>query len=190
MTDQRVLLGEIISVHGIKGEVIVRCHTADPESISAYGALQDEGGRRAFTVTAVRTGPKGVIARIDGIQDRTAAEALRGTRLYVERAKLPMPDDGSYYVTDLVGLSAHDASGGRIGEVTAVHNFGAGDILELSVDGRTATELLPFTDAFVPAVDLTAGTVTVVLADGNEDGEDDDDHDGPPADAGDKKKDG
>jgi 16S rRNA processing protein RimM len=190
MTDQRVLLGEIISVHGIKGEVIVRCHTADPESISAYGALQDETGRRAFTVTAVRGGPKGVIARIDGIHDRTAAEALRGTRLYVDRAKLPVPDAGSYYVTDLVGLCAQDASGGKIGVVSAVHNFGAGDILELSLDGQSGTELLPFTDAFVPTVDLESGIVTVTLPRVGEDDDDAEDPGAPAADDRGTKKDG
>jgi 16S rRNA processing protein RimM len=163
MTEPRILLGEIISVHGIKGEVVIRYYTADPESIGDYGLLHDETGARQFTVTPVRANAKGLVARIAGVSDRTAAEALRGVRLYVERNALPPPEDGTYYVHDLVGLRAIDQQGAGIGSIAAVHNFGAGDILEIKLDGARTTELVPFTGAFVPTVDLAAGTVTVQL---------------------------
>lgn len=162
MKDQMILLGEIVSVHGIRGEVILRCHTADPEGIAAYGPLRDDRGQ-TYTVIPVRAGPKGLVARIAGVDDRTAAEALRGTRLYADRACLPPAEDGSYYVTDLVGLRAFDDEGRDIGNVAAVHNFGAGDILEVKLAGRSGSELLPFSDAFVPSVDLAAGRVTMRL---------------------------
>jgi len=170
MTAARVLLGEIVSAHGIKGEVVIRTYTAEPAAIASYGPLHDEAGDREIRVIAVRAGPKGLIARIANVDDRTAAEGLRGTRLHVDRSRLPPAEDDSYYVVDLVGLRAQDASGQDIGRVAAVHNFGAGDILELSLHGRTTTELLPFTAAYVPTVDVKAGIVVVQLpADGEDD---------------------
>lgn len=159
---RRVLLGEITTVHGIKGEVVIRSHTADPEDIAAYGPLSDETGTRTFHVTSARAGPKGVVARLKGVEDRNAAERLRGTTLYVDRDALPKPEqDNEFYVTDLIGLAAIAEDGKPLGKVVAVQNFGAGDLLEVAIAEQRATELVPFTDACVPHVDLAAGTVTV-----------------------------
>jgi 16S rRNA processing protein RimM len=160
---RRILLGEITTVHGIKGEVIIRSHTANPEDIASYGKLTDESGTRTFRITSARAGPKGgVVARIEGIVDRTAAEKLRGTALYVDRSALPPPEgDNASYITDLVGLRAIDRNGAPLGAVTGVHNFGAGDMIEIAFDGQRTSELIPFTDACVPVVDVAAGTVTV-----------------------------
>lgn len=160
-SNKRVLLGHIAAAHGVRGELVVKSYTGDPAAITGYGPLTDEAGARQFRLTLVRAGPKGVVVRIAGISDRTAAEQLRGTGLYVARDKLPPAEDGSYYHADLIGLAAVDDGGRRIGEIVAVQNFGAGDLLEVKLTGQRGTELVPFQDAFVPAVDIAAGTVTV-----------------------------
>jgi 16S rRNA processing protein RimM len=160
---RRLLLGRIAGAHGIRGEVVIHAYTAAPEAIAAYGPLWDEGGRRTFTIERLRVTAKGVVARLSGIGDRDAAEALKGTQLYVDRCRLPPAAEGEFYHADLVGLAAVDAAGTGIGEVVAVQNYGAGDLLELRLAGSATTELVPFTDAFVPEVDLAAGRVVVVL---------------------------
>jgi 16S rRNA processing protein RimM len=157
----RILLGHISGAHGIRGELVVVSHTAAPEDIAAYGPLSDESGSRTFRLKVVRVGSHGVIVRIAGITDRTAAEALRGIKLYVARAKLPKAAEREYYHADLIGLTAVATDGTPVGSVIAVQNFGAGDLIEIKLAGTTRTELLPFTDAFVPDVDLAARRVTV-----------------------------
>ena len=107
--------------------------------------------------------PKGVVARVAGVADRNGAEALRGTALYAPRARLPEAEEGEYYYADLAGLRADDEAGNRIGSVVAVQNYGAGDLLEVRLDGQSVTELIPFTDAFVPVVDIAGGRVVVVM---------------------------
>lgn len=164
MTDTRILLAHIAGAHGIKGEVSLKTYTEDPLGIADYGALTDERGR-VFEIASVRPSNKGTIARIKGVVDRNAAEALKGVALYVERAAMPEPDEGDYYHADLVGLKAVRPDGVEIGAVVAVQNFGAGDLLELRLEGSKLTELIPFTDACVPVVDVKGGTVTVVLPD-------------------------
>lgn len=161
----RVLLGEIAGVHGIRGDVLIHTYTADPQSIAAYGPLSNEAGTAVYEITVVRTTDKGVVAKITGIPDRTTAEKLRGTKLYVGRARLPEPDAAEFYHADLIGLHAIGTAGNPIGEVIAVQNYGAGDLLEIRRPGGKTTELIPFADAFVPAVDLAAGIVTVVIPD-------------------------
>jgi 16S rRNA processing protein RimM len=162
---QRVCLGEVVGAHGVKGLVRVRPFTADPEGVAAYGALQDERGRR-LTIEAVGRARGAVLARVEGVADRTQAEALKGTRLYVERAALPAIGEAeTYYHADLIGLRAETAEGRALGRVTAVHDFGAGDVLEISpMPGRGLGEslLIPFTRASVPEVDLPAGRVVAV----------------------------
>ena len=158
----RILLGHIGGAHGIRGEVVIRSYAAVPEDIGAYGPLVDETGRRTFTIAGARNSSKGVVAKIAGIADRNAAEALRGTALYVAREALPAPGDGEYYHADLVGMTAVGPDGTVIGDITAVPNFGAGDLLEIRVAGQRDTELIPFTDAFVPNVDLASRRVVVI----------------------------
>ena len=162
---QTVVLGHIASAHGIRGEVLVRTYTAVPGDIAAYGPLTDASGQRQFEIAALRVTGKGVVMRIKGINDRTAAEALRGTTLHAERSALPPTGDGEYYHADLVGLSAVSAEGAAIGTIISVQNFGAGDLLEIKIAGRQDTELVPFTGTFVPAVDLAAGRATVIMPD-------------------------
>ena len=159
----RVLLGEITTVHGIRGDVVIRSYTADPVSIAGYGRLETKAGAPVPQVRIVRDTGRGVIAHLTGIDDRTAAEALRGTELWIARELLPAAEAGEYYHADLVGLIAVDPGGTIIGSVIAVENFGAGDLLEIRLAGPDRTEYVPFTNACVPDVDLAAGHVRVVM---------------------------
>ena len=164
---KRILLGRIAGAHGIRGEVLITTFTERPQDIGAYGPL-DDGGARTFTVEAVRVTGKGVVARVAGVRDRTAAEALKGAPLYVDRARLPAPAEGEFYHADLIGMAAVDAEGRSLGEVVGVHNHGAGDILEVRLVGSGKTEFVAFTDAFVPEVDLAGRRVVVRLDAGAE----------------------
>src|SRR5262245_5395476 len=161
-TGKRILLGRIAGAHGIRGEIRITTFTERPQDIGAYGPL-DDGGARTFTIEAVRVTAKGVVARLTGVRDRNAAEALKGTPLYVDRERLPASAEGEFYHAALVGLAAVDAEGRPVGEVVAVHNHGAGDILEIRVAESGRTELVAFTDTFVPEVDLAARRVVVRL---------------------------
>lgn len=167
MTDQskphRILLGQITSAHGIRGDILVRTFTGEPADIAAYGPLTDAAGTKSFKLRIVRVTDKGVVARLDGVTDRNGAEAIRGQELYVERSKLPATDDTEYYHADLIGLAAVAPDGVAIGRVVAVQNFGAGDLLEIQLTGGTATEFVPFRNANVPEVDLAAKRVVVVM---------------------------
>ncbi|MBO0764164.1 MAG: ribosome maturation factor RimM [Hyphomicrobiaceae bacterium] len=164
---RRILLGRIAGAHGIRGEVLIKTFTGRPEDIAAYGPLEDGCGRRLL-IEALRATPRGVVARLAGIADRTAAEALKGRSLYVARASLPVAAEGEFYYADLIGLAAVDPDGRALGEVVDVHNHGAGDLLELRLADDGKTELVPFTDAFVPEVDLAASRVVVRLPETDE----------------------
>lgn len=165
----RILLGEIVGVHGIKGDLIVRSYTEAPDAIGDYGPLSDEAGERTFDVSVVRSGPQGVVARIAGVLDRTAAEALRGTKLYVDRAQLPAAEDNQYYHADLIGLAAVDPDGHAFGRIVAVHNYGAGDFVEVATNAGDRL-LVPFTDACIPVIDLGEGRATVIAPAETEEG--------------------
>jgi 16S rRNA processing protein RimM len=157
----RVLIAQIGAAHGVRGEVRLKAFTEDPMSVTRYGALETEDGTRRFEIEAVRPAKDMLVARLKGVADRNAAEALKNLRLYVARAKLPKPADDEFYFADLVGLAATTADGGAFGTVKAVHNFGAGDLLEIEPAGGGATLLLPFTEATVPAIDLAGRTLVV-----------------------------
>ena len=162
---RRVCVGAIGGARGLKGEVWVRSFTAAPEDVAAYGVLSDAAGKRQFTLKVVGRGAGGVIARIAGIGDRAAAEALKGIELFVERAALPPPADDEFYFADLIGLTAERAdpagqAGHRLGWVEDVHDFGAGAVLEVRLAAGGAA-MVPFTRAAVPSVDLAAGRVLI-----------------------------
>jgi 16S rRNA processing protein RimM len=160
LKERRVLVGVIAAAHGIKGEVKVKAFTASPEGLSFYGSLQTEGGRQ-LEIAALRPGKSDeVIVAFAGIADRNMAETLKGQRLYVPRAVLPEPDSGEFYHADLVGLKAQDGSGKTVGTVRGVHNFGAGDVLEIEFSGG-AMEFIAFTDANVPVVDVAGGYIVI-----------------------------
>src|SRR4029453_1514984 len=158
--DERILVGAIAGAHGVRGQVRIKSFTDDPAAVAAYGPVSDESGQKRFDLVVVGRAKGGVIARIEGVADRTAAEALRGLRLYIERTGLPPPNPDEYYRVDLIGLAAELADGTFYGRIKSVDDYGAGDILEIErADG--ATELLPFTDRVVPQVDIAARRVVV-----------------------------
>jgi len=163
---QMILMGAIAGVHGVRGEVKVKSFTGDPLAIAAYGPLFDEQGRK-FDLKLSSKAAKDtiVIARIDGVGDRNAAEALKGKRLYAPREALPaIEDETEFYASDLIGLSVEDRSGRTLGKVVALQDFGAGDIIAVSGGAQGDFEL-PFADRFVPVVDLAASKVVVDLPD-------------------------
>jgi 16S rRNA processing protein RimM len=145
----------------VRGEVRLKSFCAEPEAIAAYAPLTTEDGARSFTIRLTGQVKNGLSARLGGVPNREAAEALRGTRLFAPRDRLPGLPDDEYYHADLIGLLAVDTGGGTLGRVTAIHSHGAADLLELQAAGRADTVLLPFTIAVVPTVDLAAGRLVV-----------------------------
>jgi len=159
---RRVLVAEVGAAHGLRGEVKLRSFTADPTAVKDYGPLEDESGTKRFAIEAIRPAKDCLVARLVGVHDRTAAEALRGLKLYVPRERLPPPDDeDTFYHADLVGLQATASDGSALGTVVAVHNFGAGDLIEIAPASGGASVMLPFNAAVVPRVELAAGTIIV-----------------------------
>jgi len=159
-SDHLVRVARITAAHGVRGEVKIRCFTEAPEDIGAYGPLCDAEGRE-FLLSAVRPS-KGhaVVARVKGVQERADAEALAGRDLFMPRDRLPAAQEDEWYYSDLIGLSAIDRDGHVLGAVTAVHDFGAGDIIEISPSGGPVI-MVPFTRQFVPDINVGDGTITV-----------------------------
>ena len=164
----RICLGTIVAAHGVRGEVKIRTFTEDPEAIGDYGALELEDGSRSFTVERRRLTQGGVIAKLGGIDDRNEAESLRGQILYVPRERLPELEEDEFYLADLIGLQAVRISGELLGEVVAVQNFGAGDLLEVKRAGSAQTIYVPFTREAVPEVDISGGRLVMDPPDGLE----------------------
>jgi 16S rRNA processing protein RimM len=165
--ETRVCLGRITGAHGVRGEVRIRTYTQTPESIAAYGPLEDEAAARRFTVRKARAVKDGVVARLAGVDDRDAAEALSGVELYVARSALPDEmEDGEFYHADLVGLVAVSAEGSALGQVVAVQNYGAGDLLEVRPATGGKTVLVPFTEEIVPDIDFDAGWMLMLPPEG------------------------
>lgn len=171
MTDRRphqdpgpdwVCLGQVTGAIGVRGELRVKAFTADPESLVAYGPLTVLPGGQAFRLRIVRPVKDGLAVRAEGVTDRNAAEALRGTRLYIPRSQLPEPDEDDFYHADLIGLRVEDEGGREIGVIRAVHDFGAGDVLDIAGVGGEGGFMLPFTKAAVPVVDVKGGRIVAV----------------------------
>ena len=156
----RICVGQILGAHGVRGLVKLASFTEDPEAIAHYGKLTDEAGVRTFPIELVGANKGHWIARIDGISDRDAVQALSGTRLFVDRGALPPADEDEFYHADLIGLRAELQDGTLLGTVAAMHNFGAGDIIELSLPSGKRP-LLPFDRETVPEVDPKAGRIVV-----------------------------
>ncbi|MFZ2141444.1 MAG: ribosome maturation factor RimM, partial [Xanthobacteraceae bacterium] len=145
MAAGRICVAEIGGAHGIGGEVKLKSFTADPMALKGYSPLESEDGTTRFAIEALRPGKSHLIAQLRGILDRSAAERLAGVKLFVPRACLPPVATDEFYHADLVGLRAITAEGAEIGTVMAVHDFGAGAILELQLAQSDATLMLPFT---------------------------------------------
>ncbi len=150
-----VCVGAIAGAFGVQGEARIKSFCADPEAIADYGPLSLEDGR-SLTIRLTRPVKGGFAARLGGVPTREAAEALKGQRLYAPRERLPALPDDEYYHADLIGLEVVDTGGHVLGKVRAVHDHGAGDILEVGVHNRSQPVLLPFTLSAVPTVDLAA----------------------------------
>ncbi|MCE6950024.1 ribosome maturation factor RimM [Cereibacter sphaeroides] len=155
----RVCVGSIAGAFGVKGEVRLKSFCAEPTDIASYGALFTEDGSRSFRITLTRPVAGGLGARLSGVATKEEADALRGTGLYADRERLPSLGDDEFYHADLIGLEVRDTGGALIGRVHAVHNHGAGDILEITGGALREPLLLPFTRAVVPTVDLAAGRI-------------------------------
>ena len=162
MSKDRVLLGVVAAPHGVRGLVRIRSFTDDPMAIASYGELSDEMGKTRYRVEALSTVKGAVLARIEGVADRTAAQAIRGLRLYVERERLPATGEREWYEADLIGLLAVGRDGRDWGKVIAFHDFGAGRAMEISGGSASRNSvMLPFTDEAVPEVDIEGGKVVV-----------------------------
>ena len=160
----RIFLGQIGAAHGIKGQVRIATHTQDPEAIGSYGPLDTDRPGLTITLTKIRLQKNVVIAHIKGISDRTAAEQLNGVSLFIDRDKLPASEDeDDFYHADLIGLDARLDSGVSIGKVSAMPNFGAGDLIEVRDPESGDTYLYPFTKAVVPDVNIAGGYLTIVI---------------------------
>jgi 16S rRNA processing protein RimM len=157
----RICVAQIGAAHGIRGEVRLRSFTEDPMAITSYGPLESEDGARRFEIEALRPSKDLFVARLAGVNDRNAAEQLTNVKLYVSRERLPPAAEGEFYHADLVGLAAVTPDGTSLGTVTAVHNFGAGDVIEIKPENGE-TLLVPFTDTTVPEVDIAGGRMVVV----------------------------
>jgi 16S rRNA processing protein RimM len=158
----RIRVARIGAAHGIRGEVKLWSFTEDPLAVTQYGPLETEDGKRRFEIEAARPGKDFLVARIAGIGDRNAAETLRNTDLFVPRNRLPPIDEAdTFYHADLIGLAAVSEDGTALGTVIAIHNFGAGDLIEIAPAAGEPL-LLPFTETTVPTIDLKAGRVVVV----------------------------
>ena len=156
-------MAAVAAAHGLRGVLKLRCFTDQPEDVAAYGPVFDQNGRR-LELEVIGPAPGGVLARAQGIDDRNAAEALRGTELFVSRSALPDPAPDEFYYSDLEGLEALRPDGSRFGVVQGVANFGAGDVIDvLADDGRQIS--LPFTREIVPSIDLERRRLVVQAPD-------------------------
>jgi 16S rRNA processing protein RimM len=155
-----VRMATIGAAHGVRGEVRVKTFTGDPMALGDYGPLRDENGR-AYTVAALRPAKTVLVVRFREIASREAAEAAAGTALYVERAALPDDlEEDEFYHADLIGLAVRDETGGTIGKIAAMQDFGGGDIIEISLSGGK-TVMVPFTLAAIPEIAVKAGFVRI-----------------------------
>jgi len=159
-----ICVARIGGAHGVRGAVRLWTFTEDPLAVKRYGPLLTRDGARQFEVTHAREAKGHLVATLKGVATREEAERLNGVELYIAREKLPATSEDEYYHADLIGLAAVTAANEPLGRVIAIHNFGAGDIIEIAPP-QGATLLLPFTNAVVPSVDLEGGRVIIELPD-------------------------
>lgn len=154
--DTRVCVGAVVGAHGVRGQVRIKSFTADPVDVAAYGPVESEDGARRFKLKVMGEAKGLIIARLEGVNDRDAAEALRGTQFFVPRERLPETEEDEFLYSDLVGLRAEAVDGSVLGTVRGVADFGAGEVLDIG------GFMVPFTKAAVPVVDIAGGRVVVV----------------------------
>ena len=156
----QICVARIGAAHGVRGAVKLWTFTEDPFAVTRYGPLATKDGARTFEVANAREGKGHLVATLKGVTSRNEAERLNGLELYVARENLPATDDNEYYHADLIGLAAVTSADQPLGKVVAIHNFGAGDIIEIAPP-RGPTMLLPFSNAVVPTVDIAGGRVVI-----------------------------
>jgi 16S rRNA processing protein RimM len=160
--DNRILMGKIGAAHGIKGEVRITTFTGEPEAIASYGPLETDRPGLTIEIETARLNKTILVARVKGVRDRNDAERLNGVSLFVSRDRLPDPEDeDDFYHADLIGLDARLVSGVSIGEVAALLNFGAGDLIEVRDPRSGDTYLYPFTKAVVPTIRIGEGFLVI-----------------------------
>jgi 16S rRNA processing protein RimM len=158
----QVCIARIGAAHGVRGAVKLWTFTEDPFAVKRYGPLSTKDGTRQFEIASAREAKGHLVTQFKGISTRDEAERLNGIELYVPREKLPATDEDEYYHADLIGLAAVTTADEPLGRVVAIHNFGAGNILEIAPP-QGATMMLPFTNAVVPTVDIAGGRVLIEL---------------------------
>ena len=158
---QRICVARIGAPHGVRGEVKLWSFTENPLALTDYGALESEDGAARFTIEAIRPAKGHLVARLAGVSDRDAAARLTNMQLYVPRERLPATGRDEFYHADLIGLAAVDAGGAALGTVIAVHNFGAGDLLEIKPVQGAVTVMVPFTETTAPVVDVAGGHIVI-----------------------------
>lgn len=158
--DQAILVGRILGPHGVRGLLRVQCF-GDPVTLVGFGPVTDKHGKPLFEMDLKSSLKKGVMLMVaEGVNDRNAAEALKGTDLFIPRHRLPEPEEDEFYNADLLGLAVFHVDGAELGRVKAVENFGASDLLEIQPkSGRTY--YVPFTKDIVPEIDLEAGRLSI-----------------------------
>lgn len=163
--DGLILVGVIGAARGLKGEVRVKSFTHDPKALGDYGPLTDATGTKSFALKVLGEQKGLVLVRVKGVNDRNAADALKGQTLYLERDRLPETEEDEFYFSDLLGLKAELADGKPFGDVVAADDYGGGPFLEVATRGHGRV-LVPFTKACVPVVDLAQGRVVIDPPDG------------------------
>lgn len=166
MTAPLICVGAIAGAHGVKGDVRLKSFCTIPANIETYCPLTSEDGKTSFDLRITKSIKNGFAARLRGVTSREGAEALKGTRLFAPRDRLPDLPDDEFYHSDLIGLVVFDTGGTQIGTVSAIHDHGAGDLLDIRLKGSSQSALLPFTRAAVPTVDLATGRIIVDPPDG------------------------
>jgi 16S rRNA processing protein RimM len=163
-----ILLAAVIGAQGLKGEVKAKLFTATPDALPRYGVLHTKSGRK-LKITAFRPAKEGeAVIAFEGVRDRDAAEALKGAELFIDRAALPQPDEDEFYHADLIGLEVRDSEGRVLGKVSALHNFGASDVLEfVRADGDSVH--IAFIRETVPVINVTEGFIVVAVPEDDED---------------------
>lgn len=161
----KICVGQFAGAHGVRGLVKLRSFTGEPDAIFDYVPLSDEAGNRVYKVAFKSVAKDHFIVTVEGIANKEQADLLRGDKIYVPRSVLPKTKKNEFYDADLIGLVAVDEAGKTYGKVMAVHDHGAGVFVEIGTS-RKDSFMLPFKDAFVPVVDLKAGSVTIVVPEG------------------------
>jgi 16S rRNA processing protein RimM len=158
--DKRLLMGRIGAAHGVKGEVRLQSFAEEPLALTRYKTFTTNRPGLTVRIASARGTTNMLVARLEGVTDRVAAEALNGVELFIDRDALPLPDEDDFYHADLIGLRAQLKDGTIVGTVSAVPNYGAGDILEVRSDSGE-TFLFPFTRVVVPHVHVKDGYLVI-----------------------------